>query len=339
MTSTQSSLTGVWRKMKRLRSPINRSYNCLQRLYSEKVALTHQQEFDKQTGNQSPRNPTLPTIQHQNDILSIINDLPEKLLRSLKEMECKQTLVENILKFRFKNGKISELNDLIENKITTFECLQAMCTDLKYVELLHKDFCFPGLLQRQIQNLQSLVVIDIETLMSVSWIKVNRDGEVENWDHAMLIEDPKVKMSDHVLHYQLAKAAVARIPKGCMFVIRDTSRLFQKTKLTNSMDELHYKVMYSVFMTVLKSSLEKDTSEVYVVDMKKLPDIYNTDVVKHFDIRYMNSYKYLKSLMRHDDLGIQLPSVPDFTEAHLKEQYASVALLANSFYKLVLCDR
>ncbi|XP_033730229.1 uncharacterized protein LOC117319545, partial [Pecten maximus] len=187
-------------------------------------------------------------------------------------------------------------------------------------------------------NLQSIVVIDIETLRSVSWIKVNRQLEVEDWSHAMLIENPNIKISDHVFHHNVAKAAVSRIPKGCIYIVRDTSLQFRNDKLVKAKDELHYRVMHSVFMTVLKSSLEEKDSDVYVVDMKKIPDIYDTLVVKYFDITHVNNYRLLMDVRKNPDLfRIQMTSFPNIHHL-LHDQYACVALLANSFCKLVLCN-
>ncbi|XP_033733190.1 uncharacterized protein LOC117322410 [Pecten maximus] len=327
---------------KMTRSPIYRSYSYLKRLYCEKLQSANQRKFcdDKQTAHTFPRDQTLPMLNenHRSNILSIINDLPEKQFRSLKEMQTKQSLAENILKFRFKNGKISDVNELIKNNVASFECLQNVCTELQSLELLHQDFCYPGLLRRQIENLQSIVVIDIETLRSVSWIKVNRQLEVEDWSHAMLIENPNIKISDHVFHHNVAKAAVSRIPKGCIYIVRDTSLQFRNDKLVKAKDELHYRVMHSVFMTVLKSSLEEKDSDVYVVDMKKIPDIYDTLVVKYFDITHVNNYKLLKDVRKNPDLfRIQMTSFPNIHHL-LHDQYACVALLANSFCKLVLCN-
>ncbi|XP_060076529.1 uncharacterized protein LOC132556157 [Ylistrum balloti] len=337
-----------WSAVLKKRSSLNTSYCYLRRLYCETLT-SNKREFynDEQTATPFQSVETSPVLKlnerHQKRILSVLNDLSAKTLCSLTEMESTQSLVKNILEYRLKNGKISSVNELLKANVGSYECLQSMCKELQPLELLYTHFCHPGLLERQIEKLQSIVVIDINVTKSVTWIKVNRQLEVEDWNHVFLSEELTVNLFDHVSHHQMIKAALAEIPGGCVYIIREPVRKYRKQNLYKyDKEDLYNSMLRSIFMTMLRARIETEDSDVQVVDIKRIPDIYKTDIVKHFGAAYVNNYKLLRKTMNEnqpDILKIQLESFPELHDITLREQHASVALLANSFYKLVLCDR
>ncbi|XP_060076514.1 uncharacterized protein LOC132556142 [Ylistrum balloti] len=295
--------------------------------------VTNQEEIhdDKQTLDPIHTDKTSSILKSEakhEKVFSFLNNVCEKGFQTMKGIESKQSFSD----FRSRN-------DFLKASVVRFERLQYLYTELKKSRPKTAKFCFPALSKKKIEKLKSIVVIDIDTVKSVTWIKVNRQLEVEDWNHAMLI--PQMNMFNNVFLYDMAKSAVSKIPSGCIYIIRERDQSRKQKKGFSSM-ELHYRTLRSIFTTLLKLKAEvEDDPNVYVVNMWTMPEIYKSG--GYWSFRDSNCEILQKAKDRKLDGTFVLHMQPNLLaqynsveDSNLQEQYASVALLANSFNVLVL---
>ncbi|XP_033733206.1 uncharacterized protein LOC117322412 isoform X1 [Pecten maximus] len=367
MSRARFMVSSFWRKRC---FPSDLSYSCLKRLYCVKLTSNQKeihggqqipapihdgqqmtihtpapihdgQQMTIHTEKSSPK--LMLDAKHEKKVLSFLNGVTEKSVLLMKGMKLDQALVTDIMNFRSRNAKICDVNDLLKADVVSFVHLQSLCTELKKTYVQHNIFCYPELSRKKTKNLQSIVVIDIENLRSVSWIKVNRQLEVKDWGHATLVPDPDQRRFDHAFLYDVAKAALPEIPRGCSYIIKETgSETLKRNKLSSQ--AIHIRILRSIFTTLLKLKVyEVDESSVHTVNMHVMPEIYSS-VGKWF--HYVSNCEILKQGLDgklEKTFVLQIPTkllvqYNNICDDLLQEQYASVALLANSFYKLVLCD-
>lgn len=154
-------------------------------------------------------------------------------------------------------------------------------------------------------------------------------------------------MSYYMYQFVLqAEAAVKKIPKACIYLFRDTG-MPRVDKFQTSRDVLNFRMLRSMFLTMLKLGVHSgERSDIFFVNVQSLPDLYGQKVPGYSkELRARGSYRTLCELLQDDQNQLfNLKMSPllrrvFFSKSALPfdilDHYASTALLANSFYKLV----
>ncbi|XP_069122953.1 transcription elongation factor, mitochondrial-like [Argopecten irradians] len=345
MSRARFLFSALWREKSRTLEK-GLTYSCLKRLYCIKLTPNNKEIHDDRQVPADPVYIPLPKLvvdaAHEKRVLRLLNSIKEnkKNVQVAKGIKLEESLVTDIVNFRSKNGKIGEVKDLLKANVVSFEHLQSLCTEVLRKTTQNSTFCYPAISSEKIKSLQSLVVIDLN-LQSASWIKVNRDGKVDDWSHVSLNSTKIFRKFDHSFLYEVARSTLHQIPEGCCYIVKETMPKVGRNFTLHSM-EIYSRVLRSIFMTLLKLKMEDmDEPNVHSVNVQKMPDIYNSSGNW---FRYNANCDILKQSLDGELLNMWMLQIqPTFLDKYnttspdrLREQCASVALLANCFYNLVL---
>ncbi|XP_064594624.1 transcription elongation factor, mitochondrial-like isoform X2 [Liolophura sinensis] len=286
------------------------------------------------------------TDEEKANILDCFNKCSETELMFTKQLN--KVKASAVVSYRSKYGNFDNLSTVLKVPGIGILGLQKLCSTLKdknalavqklkHLSAVETVRCYPNLAKSECKAVDSIISLELQA-DRLSWVKMNRDLEVEQWRQSVLFDKPYPRF-DHVIYLNQVQDFVSSLPSCSLYTLENKQLRVPSLKVVPLIVNL--KCLETMLITVLNND---------VSDAKKhrVHLIKPTMISRYFNLLVGGERVSGQHVVRDILLG-QSEIVTDVVipaklrdsyfrhESFEQERLSSCLLQAIAFLKLIVC--